>query len=155
MLQEKIKKDLDGALKSGDKEKVSVLRMLWASLQDKEKKKKYELSLNNEEVFLSEEEVIDIITSEAKKRRESIKEFRAGQREDLVVKEEAELKILADYLPEPVSEDDLIDIIKEVIKEMGVKDQKELGKVMSVVMSKVKGRADGGDVIRIAKGLLS
>ncbi len=154
MLQEKVKKDLDGALKSGDKEKVSVLRMLWASIQDKEKKKKYELSLNNEEVFLSDQEVIDTISFEAKKRRESIKEFRGGQREDLAVKEEVELGILSVYLPEPLGEEDLVKMIEEVIKEIGAKDKKELGKVMSLVMPKVKGQADGSDVIRITKNLL-
>src|SRR3989344_256216 len=92
---------------------------------------------------------------DAKKRQESIAAFKSGGRHDLAEKEEKELAILKTYLPEPISDEELLKIVDSQISEVGARDIKDLGKVMSAVLSKVKGRADGGTVAAVVKSKLS
>lgn len=154
MLIDQIKNDLDQSLRKGDKERVSVLRMVLSSLQEKARRKKYELSLT-ENVILTDEETIEVLLSEAKKRKESIKEFQIGKRDDLVQKESEELDIIYQYLPNPLSYEELTNVIKEVISVTESKSQKDIGKLMPEIIKRTKGRADGSEIIKIIKELLS
>jgi uncharacterized protein len=136
-LKEKIKEDADHALKSGDKFIVSVLRFFLATLQSKE------MALPQNKQF-SDPEIIDLLFSEIKKRKEASLEFRKGSREDLAKKEEEEIKILQKYLPEQASIDEVKKIVEEALKKTGAKSVKDIGKVMAEVLPKLKGRAEGG-----------
>ena len=147
----KIKQELNQAVKEGNEVVRSTLRMLLAVVINKEKKKSYKAS---KDVKLTDEEVNDIISSEAKKRRDSISEFEKGDRQDLADKEKKELEVLQKYLPEQLSEDEVKVLVGEVIKETGVSDIKDMGKVMGALMPKVKGKADGNLVSKVVKDLL-
>jgi len=163
-LKKKIQNALTKAVKESDEVSRSTLRMLSAAILNKEKEKRYKISkgepeLNEEELVkksnLTDEEVIEVISSEAKKRKESILEFEKGKREDLIKKEKAELEVLEKYLPEQLSEEEIKKIIKEAIDKVGAKEIKDMGRVMAEIMPKVKGRADGSRVSKIVKELLS
>jgi len=154
MLKDKIKSDLNEALKKGDEIKRSTLRMLLAAVLNIEKEKKYKEKIE-QEVELTDEEIIDVISSEAKKRKESIIEYEKGERQSLAEKEKAELEILQEYLPEQLSEEEVEKLVKETVEEVGAQDIKDIGKVMAELMPKLKGRADGSAVSRIVKELLS
>jgi len=165
-LKEKIQEDLKVALKFSRPEEVSVLRLILASLINQEKEKVYRVNTSpdnakkNEEELkklrqLTEEEIINIILSQAKKGKEAIEGFERGGREDLVAKEKRELKILHKYLPEQISEEDLKNIIKRTIEKSGAKEMKDIGLVMKEIMLQVKGRADGKVVSEMARELLN
>jgi hypothetical protein len=162
-LKEKIKEDLNNSLKEKIERKVSVLRLLISNIQTKEKEKRYNLSqkedLTEEELseksLLTDEEITDVIFSEVKKRKESVEGFEKGGRKELAQKEKEEIDILKEYMPEQLSEEELKKIIEEEIKNLGAESVKDIGKVMSSVMPKVKGKAQGSEVSRIAKELLS
>jgi uncharacterized protein YqeY len=162
-LKEKIEQDLKISLKEKKATEVSVLRMLLAAILNKEKKKRYKLSKEKpdfgdkeleKESQLTEEEVIEVITSELKKRKEAIGEFERGERKDLVEKEKEEAKILREYLPEQLSSEEIKKLAKGIIKEVGARGMKDMGKVMGNLMPKVKGRVDGGQASKIVKELL-
>jgi len=153
VLKKEIKNDLIKALKKGDRTECSTLRMLLAGILNKEKEKKYKEKLK-EDVELTAEEVIEVVSSEAKKRKEAILEYEKGGRKDLSNKEKAELEILQKYLPEQLSEQELKKIVKEAIEKVEAKEIKDIGKIMAELMPQVKGRADGSQVSRIVKELL-
>ena len=148
-LQPQIEQDFLKALKGGDKFAVDTLRLLKAAVQNK----KIEKLMAKEDVLL-DEEMIALVKSEIKKRKDSIDSYRQGNRNDLADKEEAEIKILEKYLPERLSEDELIEIIKRDIGELGANSPADFGKVMGAVVARVKGRADGQMVARLAKNEL-
>ena len=157
MFKDQIQDDLKNAMKGGDTITLSVLRMTLSAINEKEKIKRYNLSkegLSEEDLVLksklNDEEVMDIIFSEVKKRKDSIKEFEKGNREDLVSKEKAELDCLLKYLPQQMSEEELRPIVQKAIDESG----KDFGKIMSLVMPQVKGKADGSQISAIVKELL-
>lgn len=150
-IKQKIKEDISIALKGRESETCSVLRMLLSNILDVEKKKKYK---EGKELELTDEEIIMVIVSEAKKRKDSISEFEKGGRQDLVEKEKKELLILKKYLPEQLEEEDVMKIVEKTIEETESKDIKDMGKVMKEAMVKIKGRADAGLVSKIAKELL-
>lgn len=125
---------------------LSTLRMLKAAIINKEKDKKEELG---------EEEIISVIQSEAKKRKDAIAQFQKANRQDLVEKEEAELALLQKYLPTELPEQELVDIIKNVIQEVEAVGRQDMGRVMKSVMEKVKGRADGAKVSALVKKALT
>ena len=154
MLKQRLQKDLNEALKKGDEISRSTLRMLLAAILNREKEKKYKEKLEGEPE-LTDQEIIEVIASEAKKRKEAIYEFNRGKREDLVKKEKAELEILENYLPEQISEEDLKKIAEETVREVKAKEMKDMGKVMAVLMPKIKGEADGSEVSRIVKEILT
>jgi uncharacterized protein YqeY len=163
-LKEKIDEDLKRAMKEKKEREVSTLRLLKAAIFDREKEKRYKISKEKEELKeeelekesqLSDEEIIEVIHSEIKKRKEAILEFEKGKREDLVKKEKEEIEILKNYLPEQLSEKEIEKLAKEIIEKVGAKDIKDMGKVMKELMPKVKGRADGALVSKIVKELLS
>src|SRR3972149_8920043 len=136
----KIHQDLVESLKQKEEVKTSTLRLVISEVNNAKIKKGKDLE---------DEEILEVISKEAKKRQESIAAFKQGERADLAEKEEKELLILKTYLPEPISDEELLKIVDSQIAEIGAKDIKDLGKVMSAVLSKVKGRADGGAVSAI------
>jgi hypothetical protein len=163
-IREKIQNDLTLALKEKDELKVLVLRQLSAAILNKEKEKRYRLSkekpeLNEDELAkesqLTDQEAIKVISSEVKKRKEAASEFEKGGRAELAEKERRETEILQPYLPEQLSEEEIKEMAKEIIARLGVKEPKEMGKVMAELMPKVKGRAEGSLVSKIIKELLS
>lgn len=145
----KIKEELNTAIKSNNEIVRSTLRMLLAEMANKEKDKQYK-----KKESLTEEEKIDIISSEAKKRKDSINEFEKGNRQDLADKEKLELEVLQKYLPEQLSEEDIRKIVEETIKEVSAETMQDFGKIMGALMPKVKGKADGNLVSKIVKELL-
>ncbi len=150
MIEDKIKQDLQRFLKEGNSLEVSTLRLLLSAIQNKEKEKKY----SQQQDSLSEQEIISIIQSEAKKRKESIKVFELGKRDDLVQKEKQELEILKQYLPKELSPQELQEIITKAINKSGASTIKDIGKVMAQVMPEIKGRADGATISQKIKELL-
>lgn len=163
-LKVKIQEDLIKSLKERDELKASVFRLLLASLLNREKEKRYKTyqaktDITEKELVeksqLSDEEILEVISSEIKKRREAALEFEKGKRQDLVDKEKKEMEILKGYLPEQMSEEEVRELVKEVIEKVSAKTQKDMGKVMSQLMPKVKGKADGSIVSSIVKELLS
>lgn len=175
-LKEKIKEDFKKALKENKEIEVSTLRLLNAAILNKEKEKRYKLSKEKSELEekdlekesqLTDEEVLEVISSEAKKRKEAIVEYEKGKREDLAAKEKQELEILENYLPEQLSEEEIKKFVQEAIEKTGAKEMKDYnpptalqgkniyGKVMAELMPKVKGRADGSLVSKVVKDVLS
>jgi hypothetical protein len=142
---QKLDDDLKTALKASDSLRVSVLRMTKAALKYRQIDKGGDLSA---------EDVASVLSSMAKQRRESIEQFSKGGREDLAEKERMELEILRSYLPEQATPEELEGVIVEAIKETSADGTKDMGKVMRLVMSRVKGTADGKLVSQRVKDLL-
>ena len=145
-LIEQIQEDLKRSMKAKDGNRVSVLRFLLSSIQNREIEKKD---------ALDDEEVLAEITSSAKRRRESMEAFKEGGRTDLVEKEESELVILQEYLPEQLSPEDIRSVVQEVADAVGASSASDLGKVMKELMPKLKGKADGKLVNEIVREVLS
>ena len=163
-LREKIQQDLNIAAKQKEEVKILVLRSLNAFILNKEKEKRFKLTKENQELKeeelkkesqLTEEELIEVVVGEVKKRKESIPEFEKGGRKDLIEKEQKELDILMNYLPEQLSEEEVKKIVKEAVVKIGAKEIKDMGKVMAEIMPQVKGKADGNLVSKAVKELLT
>lgn len=142
---QKLDDDLKAALKASDSLRVSALRMAKAALKYRQIDKGGDLSA---------EDVVAVLSTMAKQRRESIEQFSKGGREDLAEKERLELEILRSYLPEQATPEELDNVIVEAIKETSAEGIKDMGKVMRIVMSRVKGTADGKLVSQRVKDLL-
>ncbi|MEX2405031.1 MAG: GatB/YqeY domain-containing protein [Candidatus Paceibacterota bacterium] len=150
MLQEKIEADLKKAMTEKDELRKSVLRNIKSEATNElvsQKRKPTEQ--------LEEDDLIQVITRLAKQRKDSIEQFRKGNRPNLAEKEEKELKILEEYLPEQLSDEELRSIVEEKKEETGVESMADMGKLMGVVMSEVKGRADGNRVKDIVQDVLN
>lgn len=146
-LKQKISEDLKTAMKSGNEFEVGVLRMVIASIHNKEIEKRGK----GGEAVLTEDEVADVVVKEAKKRKESIDIYKSGNREDLAKKESEELEIIKKYLPEQLSETEIENIVEKAIKETNATTVKDLGKVMGIVSKETKGRADSKAISEIIK----
>ena len=133
-LRERLHDDTIAAMRSGDALRRDVLRMVQDAIYKTEKAKR---------VTLSEDEVLGVITHEVKTRRESVDAFRKGGREDLAAKEEAEIAILSDYLPQQLTDDELRAMVEEAVAATGAASARDLGKVMGWLSPKIRGRADG------------
>jgi uncharacterized protein YqeY len=144
-LLQKLDDDFKVALKTSDTLKVSVLRMAKAALKNKQIDKRGELT---------EDDIISVISTLSKQGRESVEQFSKGGREDLAEKERQELAILQSYLPEQLTAEELERIIIEAIKESSAEGIKDMGKVMRLVMPRVKGAADGKIVNQRVKDFL-
>jgi uncharacterized protein YqeY len=158
---EKINEDLKKAQQEKDELEVLVLRGINAAIHNKEIEKRTKLSKEEKDIEklkegskLTEEEIVEVVSSEAKKRKEAIEEFRKGDRDDLAKKEEKELEILKKYLPEQMGEEQIKEEAKKVIKEVSAIGPQDTGKVMEVLMPKLKGKAEGGMVSKIVSQLL-
>lgn len=145
-LNEKIVEDLKTAIKAKNGFRVSCLRMLKTSVKNKEVENRRELK---------DEEIHAVISSSVRKSKEAIEEFRRGGREDLVLKEEEEIKILYEYLPEQLASEEIEKILREIISALSAKSPKDLGKVMKLAMARMAGKAEGRAVNEIARRLLS
>ena len=140
-LKDRLRDDLNTALKSRDALRTSVIRMALAAITNAE-------VAGKEARELTDDDVLTVLSSEAKKRRESATAFDEGNRPELAEKERAEAAILADYLPEPLSDEEIAAIVSGVIDQTGAAGEgmKAMGKVMGAVSAQTKGRADGGAV---------
>ncbi len=160
MITEEIKKDLISALKEKNESTVSTLRMVTSSIFNKEMEKRVKVleaepNLTEEQlkekIKLTDEEVIEVLSSEVKKRRDSIAQFEQGGRPELAAGEKAEMEILMKYLPEEMTEEEIRKIVKEAIAKSGATDMKGIGLVMKEVQPQTKGRADGNLVAKIVR----
>lgn len=144
-LKQRLGEDLKTGLRSGDKLKVSVIRLLTALIKNREVEKRGPLA---------DAEVIQAIVSSCKQRQEAIEQFRQGGRQDLVDKEAAELVILQSYLPSALTPEELQAMVLDAIREAQPASPKEMGKVMAVLMPKITGRADGKVVSTLVREAL-
>lgn len=145
-LKQRIDQHLKEALKSKDSLKLSVLRMLKSEIRYKEIDKGSELT---------NDEVISVLSSSIKRRKDSIEQFEKGGRDDLVSKEKAELEVVLEYMPEQLNEEKLSQIIFQAIRQSNASGPSDLGKVMKLIMSQVKGKADGKMVNQLVSSHLS
>lgn len=143
--KKRFEQDLLSALKNRDAVRVSTLRMLISAIRNKETRTQKDLG---------EGDVLEVVSSEAKSRKESIAEFQKGGRTDLVSKEEAELKVLEGYLPQALSEAELRALIQGAVQTVGAKGPQDMGRVMSALMPQIKGRADGKQAQQLVQQLL-
>jgi uncharacterized protein YqeY len=133
-LYERVNEVLVSATKEKDKLRLGVVRMIKAALHNKEIDMKRSLQ---------EEECLQVLSSMVKQRRDSIEQFKQGGRMDLVDKEEAELAVIGTFMPEQISEEDIIAEIEKAIQEVGAVGIKDMGKVMKILIPKLTGKADG------------
>lgn len=146
-LKENISNDLKAAMKSGDKIRLATIRSLRALILDFEKS-----GVGREQ---TEEEEIALLTSAAKKRKESIEQFRNAGRNELAEKEEAELKIINEYLPKQLTDEELLEQISSLAKEIGAKEKSDFPKLMPLAIKNLKGKADGKKIKEIVDNILT
>ncbi len=155
-LKEIIQKDFIEAFKAKDGDRTLVLKMLQAGIKNAEIEKKTRLAKKGEPFEeLSEEEVIQVVSREAKKRKDAIELYEKGGRAEQAEKEKKELEILSAYLPEQMSEEEIRKLAKEAVEQAGASDQKDIGKVMAILAPQTKGKADGALVNKIVRELLA
>lgn len=145
-MEQKIKDDLKQAQIDRDETKVSTLRLLISEITNSRIAKGSDLN---------DDEILVVLQREAKKRKEAIEGFRSGGREEAALKEEAELQILQNYLPEEMSTEELTKIVEDSINRLGAKEISDMGKVIGQVMSQVGARSDGARVSALVREKLS
>lgn len=148
-LYETIGTHLKEAMKSGDTVKRDTLRLFQSAVKNAAIEKR------KTPAEFSDEEVEDVIRRLVKQYKDSIEQYRAGNRTDLVEKEEAELNVLSAYLPQAMAEEELRALVEAALKEAGITAKSQMGQAMGMAMKKASGRADGNDVRRIVESLLS
>lgn len=144
-ISETLRKDMFEAAKSGDKSRSEILKMVLAVIKNEE--------IDKGEI--SDERSIELIRKETKKIQDSISQFKEMSRDDLIAKEEAQLEILEVYLPKLMPEEEVMNIVKAVIKKTGASSLGDMGRVMGASMQELKGKADGGVVKDAVQKLLS
>ena len=144
-IKETLQDDLKKAMRSGDVMRRSVIRMLRSEIHNREIESREELD---------DAATVQLLGRQAQQRRDSIEAFEQAERDDLVEKERAELAVIMEYLPEQLSGDELLEIVRGAIEQVGASGPQDMGKVMGAVMPKVRGRAEGREVNRIASELL-
>ncbi len=147
MLLEAINKDLKEAMKSQNKEKLETIRLIKAALTNEL------IKINTDK--LTEEQEIAVISREVKQRKDAISEFEKAGRNDLVEKEQKQLAILQTYLPKPLTDEEISDLIGKTVSECNASGMKDMGKVMASLTPKVKGRADMAKVSQLVKNFLT
>jgi hypothetical protein len=145
-LQDEISAALKDAMRAKDEAKLASLRLVLTAIKNKEKEVRRSLE---------DQEVIALISTQIKQRKESIDQYRKAEREDLVQAEERELKVLEGYMPEQLSAEEMSQALDEVISEVGAVSMKDMGKVMKAAMAKLAGRADGRAINEMVKEKLS
>jgi uncharacterized protein len=141
----RLTEDMKTAMKAGDKDRLSVIRLLRGQLKD---------VIIEKRADLTDEEEISVLSNALKKRRESIDAYQNAGRMDLVQKEQKELEVIQSYLPAQLSPEEIEAVVQKVIQETGAQTVKDLGKVMPAVMAAVKGRADGRLVNELVRKIL-
>jgi uncharacterized protein YqeY len=134
-LKERITDDMKAAMRSGEKERLGVIRMITSAIKQREV---------DERITLDDAQVLSVLEKMIKQRKESVAQFQAGNRQDLVDKESAEITLLQGYLPAQLSDTELDALIQEAIAATGAASIKDMGKVMGLIKGKAQGRADMG-----------
>jgi uncharacterized protein YqeY len=145
-IREQLDIDLKDAMRARDKEKLGVMRLIMAAIKQIEV---------DERITVDETRLLVILDKLSKQRNESISQFKAASRHDLVAKEEFELDIISQYLPEPLSEADIIAFIEEAIQQFDAKKMSDMGKVMAHLKPLMQGRADMSQVSLMIKAKLN
>ena len=145
-LKERITDDMKAAMRSGDKERLGVIRMITSAIKQREV---------DERITLDDSQVMSVLEKMIKQRKESVAQFQAGKRQDLADKESAEITLLQTYLPAQLSDAELDALIGEAIASSGAASIKEMGKVMAIIKTKAQGRADMAAVGAKIKARLS
>ncbi|MFJ7509950.1 GatB/YqeY domain-containing protein [Peribacillus simplex] len=145
-LLERLNNDMKQAMKNKEKDKLSVIRMLKASIQNEALKQRQDLTDNEE---------LTVLSRELKQRKDSLQEFENAGRSDLVDKVRTELVYVEAYMPEQLSEEDISKIVKQTIEEVNATSKADMGRVMGALMPKVKGKADGSLVNKLVQQHLS
>ncbi len=144
-LKERLIEDMKDSMKKGEQIKLSAIRMVRAGIKNKE------IEIGRE---LKDEDVVGVISSAIKQRKDSYAQFLNANRMDLAEKEKKEIEVLSIYLPEQMGEDEIKKRIREIISETGATTSKDIGKVMKILMPELKGKADGNLVNKIAREML-
>ena len=145
-LQERLSEDLKDAMRQKDEIRRSTIRFIRAAVQNQEIDKRK---------ALDDDEIIGVLSSLVRQHQESIAEFKKADRQDLVEKEEAELRIIREYMPKQIPEEKLAELAREAISQTGASGPGDFGKVMGLLMPQVRGRADGAQVSSVVRQLLS
>lgn len=145
-LMDRLSSDMKSAMKNKEKQRLNVIRGLRASMQNEA------IKLNKE---LDESEATAVLNREMKQRKDSLHEFESAGREDLAEQTRFEMNVISEYLPAPLSNEELESIVKETIQEENASSMKDMGTVMSAVMPKISGKADGSQVNQLVKKHLS
>ena len=145
-LLERLNEDMKQAMRNKEKEKLTVIRMIKASLQNEA------IKLGKD---LNEEQELTVLSREVKQRKDSLHEFEKAGREDLVEKIRTELQYVELYMPKQLSEDEVSKIVAETVAETGASSKADMGKVMAAIMPKVKGKADGSLINKLVQQHLS
>ena len=144
-LKDQIQQDTKDALRAGDRDRLSVLRMAMAAIKQREV---------DERVEMTDPDVLAVLEKMVKQRRESVSQYEAGGRQDLADKERSEIEVLKAYLPEPMSDADLDGLIAELVAESGAESVRDMGKVMGLLKARAQGRVDmGAASARVRKAL--
>ncbi|MSU54404.1 MAG: GatB/YqeY domain-containing protein [Candidatus Staskawiczbacteria bacterium] len=154
MIKQQLQVDTKEAMKQKNQQLVDVLRMTLASISTKQKERRYKEKLEIDPE-LSDDEIITVLSSEIKKRKDAIALYDQGGRPELADREKSEIAMLQAYLPEQLSEEELKKLIEESISKNGVTEIKDMGKIMADLTPKVKGKADNSEISKIIKELLS
>lgn len=133
LLTDRIKEDMKAAMKGGDKARLGVIRLILAAIKQVEV---------DERIVLDNERVIQVLDKMLKQRRESIRQYAEAGRDDLVAIEEAEIPVIQDFLPQPLTETEIDSMVKDAVAESGAESVKDMGKVMALLKAKMQGRAD-------------
>jgi len=134
-LKERITDDMKAAMRSGEKERLGVIRMITAAIKQREV---------DERIILDDAQVLSVLEKMIKQRKESVVQFKAGNRQDLVDKESAEITLLQGYLPAALSDTEIDALINEAVAATGAASIKDMGKVMAIIKAKAQGRVDMG-----------
>ena len=145
MLKSQLIEDMKAAMKSGEKARRDIIRLINSAIKQREV---------DERIELDDVQVLAVLEKMVKQRRDSIEQFEKAGRQDLADKEIAEVAVIQTYLPEPLSEEEVASIVDEVIASTGAESMKDMGKVMGQLKSKLQGRADMGKVSGIIKAKL-
>lgn len=145
MLKDKLLEDLKNSMKEKNVIRKNVIQMVRAAILQVEKDKKVELS---------DEDIINIMAKEAKKRKDSLEDYKKSNRQDLIEQIEEEIHIIEEYLPKQLSKEEIAEIVKEVIKEVGATSIKDMGKVMKSAKEKIGAASDGKTINEVVKELL-
>ena len=145
-IKDKLKDDLKAAMLEKDTIRKNVVQLIKAGVLQVEKDKK---------ITLDDEGVLDVIAKQLKQRRDSLPDYEKSGRDDLIAQLKREMELLMEYLPQQLTRDELVEIVKDAIAQTGASEIKDMGKIMAAVMPKTKGRADGKEINAIARELLS
>jgi len=146
VFKDKVYKDMTDALRAKDTKRLAALRLFWAAIRQRE---------IDERIVLDDTQVLSVLEKMLKQRRDSIEQYLAGNRPDLVAKEQEEIDVLAIYLPQQLTEAEVVELIKQAIQDSGANSVKDMGKVMAIVKTKTQGKADMGKVSGMIKEILN